>query len=506
MTGELPLGWASASLGEIAEINPRHPKGLDDSMTVTFVPMAALSESKPEFQFTKENKLGSVRKGFTQFADGDVLFAKITPCMENGKGAVAAGLRNGLGCGTTEVHIIRPLAGIPPHFLYYFLAQTKIRSLAKDSFTGTAGQSRVPATFVEQVELPLAPLPEQQRIVQRLQKILPKVDECQDRLAKIPVLLKRFRQSILAAGFSGRLTADWRKENAEPETGATLIDRIREKRRALAGSTKEKNQIDEAFEAEVATTNDELNIPESWIACHIGAIATVVNGSTPSRKNASFWLGDIPWVSSGEVRNNVITTTREQITKAGYENSSVRMLPPGTVLLAMIGEGKTRGQTAVLQIEATINQNIAAILLTHGLVEPRFLWRWFQFQYEATRERGSGSGPQALNCQRVRELPCVLPPLGEQTAIVRRIESFLALADRIEARYKEAHARTNSLGQSILAKAFHGELVPTEAQLAEAQGRSFESAEELLERIEHINGIETKKERRDPSRAKRAAV
>src|ERR1019366_1935191 len=179
-------------------------------MPISFVRMAAVSESNPQFDSLEVRKLGEVRKGFTHFAEGDVLFAKITPCMENGKGAVAAGLRNGLGCGTTEVHVIRPLAGIPPYFLYYFLAQTKIRGLAKDSFTGTAGQSRVPTSFIEQLEVPLAPLPEQQRIVAKLEKLLPKLDECQDRLTRISIVLKRFRQSVLAAACSGRLTADWR--------------------------------------------------------------------------------------------------------------------------------------------------------------------------------------------------------------------------------------------------------------------------------------------------------
>jgi type I restriction enzyme, S subunit len=117
MNDELPEGWVATTLSEIADINPRHQKGLDDIMPVTFVPMAGLNESRPEFQFTQERPLGQVRKGFTHFAEGDVLFAKITPCMENGKGAVARGLRNRLGCGTTELHVVRPLAGISPEYI-----------------------------------------------------------------------------------------------------------------------------------------------------------------------------------------------------------------------------------------------------------------------------------------------------------------------------------------------------------------------------------------------------
>ncbi|MBK6791342.1 MAG: restriction endonuclease subunit S [Anaerolineales bacterium] len=91
-------------------------------------------------------------------------------------------------------------------------------------------------------------------------------------------------------------------------------------------------------------------MPESWAFTSIDYIGLVCNGSTPSRKVPSYWNGDIPWISSGEVRNSIIKESREQITQEGYKNSSVRLLPKGTVLLAMIGEGKTRGQTAILDI------------------------------------------------------------------------------------------------------------------------------------------------------------
>ncbi len=187
------------------------------------------------------------------------------------------------------------------------------------------------------------------------------------------------------------------------------------------------------------------DIPDTWLSCRIGVIGAVCNGSTPSRKQPESWDGKIPWVSSGDVRNNLISETRERITKAGYEGSSVRLLPRGSVLIAMIGEGKTRGQTAILNIEATINQNIAAVVLDHGLVSSAYLWRWFQLQYQATREQGSGSGPQALNCQRVRELSFVLPPLSEQQEIVRRVEELFARADQLELRLAKARGQVDKL-------------------------------------------------------------
>lgn len=138
-----------------------------------------------------------------------------------------------------------------------------------------------------------------------------------------------------------------------------------------------------------------------------------------------------------------------------------------------------RGKGGSGQITAELSA-CAARPPSAGLVKSEFLWRWFLLQYEATRERGGGSGPQALNCQRVRELPFVLPPLPEQQEIVRRVETLFALADKIEARYAKAKAQVDRLTPSLLARAFAGKLVP--------QDPADEPAAVLLERIRGRSG------------------
>jgi len=347
------------------------------------------------------------------------------------------------------------------------------------------------------LEVPLPPLSEQRRIVQKLDRLLAKVDACQQRLEKIPILLKRFRQSVLAAACSGRLTEDWRKKH-EIEPAASLLKQIKEWRLAVATGKKDKDQLLQWFGRDnYSIGDDEIifdSLPETWEMCRIGAIGKVCNGSTPSRKRPDYWGTDIAWVSSGEVQNNIVRETREKITRAGYDSCSVQILPTGTVLLAMIGEGRTRGQTAILNINATINQNIAAIIIEHGYINSKYLWWWFQMRYQMTRKQGSGSGPQALNCQRVRELPFLLPPIPEQQEIVRRVEALFKIADRIEERYQRAKIQVDKLTQSILAKAFRGELVP--------QDFSDEPASILLERIKQqkISGNQSKNYRAKGSR------
>jgi type I restriction enzyme S subunit len=221
---ELPKGWSIAAIDQIADIGPRHPRDLEDSLPVTFVRMPALSETDLNFKSTEERLLGQVRRGFTHFAEGDVLFAKITPYMENGKAAVASHLSNGLGCGTTELHVLRPLGGINPKYIYYFIHRDSFREEAARNFTGTAGQLRVPVSFVRDVPIAIPPQNEQRRIVAKLEKLLSHVDAAQVRLATIAHILKRFRQSVLAAACSGRLTVDWREENkVDTESWPTLF-------------------------------------------------------------------------------------------------------------------------------------------------------------------------------------------------------------------------------------------------------------------------------------------
>ncbi len=316
-------------------------------------------------------------------------------------------------------------------------------------------QSTLPKEELLDLELSLPDIEVQRRIANKLDQIAARLDDTRARLESIPAILKRFRMSVLAAACSGRLTEEWRHEH-QPEAAQVLLSNIKSARLAAASRESDRRKITEFFESFPASESDAL--PASWVQCFVGAIGHVCNGSTPSRKEPSYWGGDIPWVSSGEVQNCLIRLTREQITEAGFANSSVRILPKGTVLIAMIGEGKTRGQSAILEIEACINQNMAAVILDHGLMEPKYLWYWFQGQYEANREAGSGSGPQALNCQRVRELPLNLPPLMEQKEIVRRIDVMLKAADAIETRYNKASDFADKLMPSVLANAFKGEL------------------------------------------------
>lgn len=141
---------------------------MTDDQIVSFVPMAAVDEVSGTIQAHQTRPYADVKKGYTHFKNDDVLFAKITPCMENGKAAIASELAGGLGFGSTEFHVLRAKEDVLPEWLFYFIRQPAFRSEAKRNFTGTAGQQRVPTTFLASATLPVPPLPEQRRIVDLL--------------------------------------------------------------------------------------------------------------------------------------------------------------------------------------------------------------------------------------------------------------------------------------------------------------------------------------------------
>ena len=160
MPGTDAFGWGLVPLGSTCNINPK--KSLDSRLVsgamVSFVPMPAVTEHG-EIDATAIKEYDEVKTGFTYFAENDVLFAKITPCMENGKGAVAKGLHNGIGFGSTEFHVLRPLSGkTDPYWIYTLTAFSQFRIDAASNMTGSAGQRRVPASFLENYRVSLPPI------------------------------------------------------------------------------------------------------------------------------------------------------------------------------------------------------------------------------------------------------------------------------------------------------------------------------------------------------------
>lgn len=460
---ELPDGWDVASFGELnsfsgGTVNPAlRPDEVFELYSVPSFP-----SGRPEQLPGRE--IGSTKQAVSP---GDVLVCKINPRINR---VWTVGPRADNEQIASSEWIGFRSDALVPRFAKHYFSEPSFRALLCSEVSGVGGSlTRAQPSRVAAYPVPVAPLAEQTRIADQLDTLLTRIQACQDRLEAIPALLKRFRQAALDAAMTGELTQDWRSPGQQGLSAAEAIA-------ARLGNEKgaARRRLEE-FLLEHPPQEASPTLPSGWLRTHVGVVGTVSNGSTPSRGVPEYWDGDIPWVSSGEVANRTISSTRESITSAGFEGSSVRLLPAGTVLMAMIGEGKTRGQSALLAIPACINQNVAGVVPVPDLVTSRYLWYWFQRQYDSTRDLGSGSGPKALNCDRVRRLEVHLPPLGEQAEIVRRLEVMLSVAEGIAARCASATAKVKRLEPLTLAKAFRGDLV--------SQDPNDEPASVLLARI-----------------------
>ena len=196
MPGVDDFGWGLTSLGNICYINPK--KGQDPRLSsgveVSFVPMPAVTE-RGEIDATAVKEYDEVKTGFTYFAENDVLFAKITPCMENGKGAVARGLHNGHGFGSTEFHVLRPISGKSnPYWIYTLTAFSQFREDAASNMTGSAGQRRVPASFLENYRVAVPPIELQEQFSAFVEQTDKSKFDLKQSLEKLETLKKSLMQ------------------------------------------------------------------------------------------------------------------------------------------------------------------------------------------------------------------------------------------------------------------------------------------------------------------------
>lgn len=209
MSAVIPSTWSVRKIGAVAAVNPRRPaelRKLRDDHPVTFVPMSAVDEVAGRVTAAETRAFAEVRKGLTYFAEGDVLFARITPCMQNGKSAIASGLSSELGFGSTEFHVLRPNPSLVcAQWLWYFLRNPEFRQEATHHFRGGVGQQRVPAEFLADHPVPLPPLDEQRRIVGCIRALMDRVEEAR----RLRAESRKDARHLFAAGLESAFRADW---------------------------------------------------------------------------------------------------------------------------------------------------------------------------------------------------------------------------------------------------------------------------------------------------------
>lgn len=418
--------WKPIPLHKAVEINPRSREWADLSpdTEVGFVPMAAISDSTASIREIETRQLSEVRKGYTPFRDDDVLFAKITPCMENGKAALAKNLPNNIGFGSTEFHVLRARDGILPQFVYYFVRQQTFRTDAKRRFRGAAGQQRVPEDFLTDYPFPFVSPREQNRIVELLEQ----ADALRQKRAEADALADRI------------LPALFHKLFGDPATNPKNFPR-----------TKIGSVITEtAYGTSVSSNTDTQGIP----------VLRMNNITSSGKLN----LNDVKHVEldDAELRRH--------------------KLEAGDILFNRTNSRELVGKTGLWRGEmpAVAASYLIRVKVDRAQAYPEFVWAWLntgfiKSQLFETARRAIGMAN--INATELRALPILLPPTPLQKKFVDCLEQLhmdskrrVACRDSVEGLFK-----------TMLHRAFTGELTAQwrEAHLKELLAEMEQQAKQL---------------------------
>ena len=338
---------------------------------------------------------------------GEIVIAKMMPA---GRAIVVPSHEKMFILSSDAVKIV-PHSSINTRFLVYGINCTFFRNQVQENTQGIT-RARTSIGKLKEYAFPLPPLPEQHRIVERIESLFEKLDRAKELAQNALDRFEIRKAAILHKAFTGELTAKWREEN-----GVGL---------------------------------------EGWEETCLGKICKISSGGTPSRTKSEYYKGNIPWVKTGEIDWNIIWDTEEHITDEAMENSSAKKFPSGTVLVAMYGQGLTRGRASILGIEATTNQAVCALLPSHK-ISNRYLYYYFACNYWSLREKAVGGNQPNFSGKMVAGFSIHLPSFIEQQEIVRILDSLFEKEQRAK-ELADVVVKIDLMKKAILARAFRGEL------------------------------------------------
>lgn len=461
---QLPKGWAWTRLGEIADVvrggSPR-PKG-DPKYFGGDIPWIMISDvSKEKGKFISKTRDTVTKEG----AKKSRYLKKGTLILSNSGTVCVPKILAVDGCIHDGFVAFPDLtSNIDILYLYYYFdyIRPKIIQEIRQGVT----QINLNTNIVRNITTPLPPLLEQHRIVAKTEEQFTKLDAGVEALKKINTQLKRYRQAVLKYVFEGKITEEWREiRKGKIEPASMHLKRIKEERKKNAkGKYKELPTMD---------TSELPQLPEGWVWTRLGGVCDTTSGGTPLRSKKEYYGGSIPWLKSGELKDNLIYRSEESITELGLANSSAKIFPKGTLLIALYGA--TVGKMGKLGIDATTNQAICGIFNKYGAFEGDYLFNYLiSYRDNLLKSRFGGAQPN-ISQEIVRNILIPLLPLPEQHKIVEEIERRFSVADEVEKVVEQSLKQAERLKQSILKRAFDGKLVP--------QDPGDEPAEKLLDRI-----------------------
>jgi len=343
----------------------------------------------------------TMKSSAVHFKPGDVLYGRLRPYLNKVYRPTFEGL-----C-SAEFIVLPENERVDGSYLQYFLNSAAFVRYASQLNAGD--RPRVDFDQLAPYEIPLPDVDEQRRIVAELEKQFSRLDEAVANLKRVKANLKRHKAAVLDAAVKGRIGTEGAESDGE--------------------------------------------LPTGWQWRRVGELATVGTGATPARSNEAFYRGGtIPWITSSAVNEPFVDAADQFVTDQALQQTNLTLYPAGTLLVAMYGEGKTRGKCSELRIAATTNQALAA-LQSDSTVRP-WLKLFLEHNYDNTRRIASGGVQPNLNLGLIRAIRLPLPPAEDQKLIVAEVDRRLSIVREVEAEVDANLKRAQALRQAVLARAF----------------------------------------------------
>ncbi|WP_417474797.1 restriction endonuclease subunit S [Luteimonas mephitis] len=452
----LPKGWVWSSLAEAALVNPRN--AAEDALAVSFVPMALIGTNFDGIHGQESRLWGEIKQGFTHFAEDDVGVAKITPCFENSKACVFSGLTNGLGAGTTELHIIRPLPStIDARYVLAYVKSPQFLRVGETRMTGTAGQKRLPKNFVETNPFPVPPLAEQHRIVAKVDELMALCDRLEAQQADAESahaqLVATLLDSLIRASDSDDFATSWQRLSAHFHTLFTTessIDALKQAILQLAVTGKLVPQ-------EMASIKIG-DLPAGWRELRIDEFCTVQGGiqKTPLRHPVSLHF---PYLRVANVQRGRIDVSELARYELSLDELEKWRLNTGDLLIVE-GNGSESeiGRCAIWRGEVLdcVYQNHLMRVRPELEEQVNYLALYLNSPLGMAHMKRlaiTTSGLFNLSVGKIRSIPVELPPLAEQHRIVAEVEQLMALCDQLKLRLSQARELNEQVATALVQNA-----------------------------------------------------
>jgi type I restriction enzyme S subunit len=457
MNGELPQGWSTRSVGEIfRSFSGGTPARGTPAYWNGRIPWLSSGDIKTE-------RIQSASETITRVGLDNSSASLCRP------GSVVVVVRSGILKHTLPVAVLDHEAAINQDIKCFDSGSDELnswlalalRASAKEILTlnreGTTVQS-VKYETLKEFPLPVPPLAEQKRIVTALEGLLPRVETSRQRLEKIFLFLKRFQQSVLAAACSGRLTEDWRKSHPTFVHPAEAVNAVREDRKKKASTIPQKDKLNDIYDR--IEENDSRELPESWRYFALNKLCWSFDYGTSAKSQRS---GKVPVLRMGNIQNGRLDW-EDLVYTSNPAEIKTYMLKPNTVLFNRTNSPELVGKTAIYRGEQpAIFAGYLIRINPVPVLDPEYLNLCLNTNYAKAfclQVKTDGVSQSNINAQKLGMFEVPFCPLDEQQEIVRRVRALAEIGARIAARCGEARKQVDKMPQSILAKAFRGELVP----------------------------------------------